>query len=217
MLEQLQYNARHSLHGLRTALFANNPDYRTNDIYINKDAGSLILTLDATKRYDEPISFMREVYEDIANRNIDPSKFNNDEDKKNRYQSIIKHVCDLNNQSRLKKFYLIIDNEEFEINAESRKYLKQQSSEIYREEMRIEGLYEGYKKGSNSFEISVRQKGKYYCHLNELEKSNYEKYSQIIDILSWINAVTSNVNVRVIGTRIKPKTIEVEDLERLDN
>jgi hypothetical protein len=211
MLEQAQYNARNSLHGLRTALFApvNNSSYANDDIYINKASGSLVLTLDATKKYTEPIEFMHKIYKDIVTESIDPFQFD-DENMRNRYQSVIKHLSDLNNQKRLKELYLIIDGKELEIT--NRSYLKKESQDIYFEELEIIGTYEGYKKGSNSFELKIPNRGKYYCHLKQLSEDNYDKYQQIYKILSEIDVFGDETNIRVVGNRTKPKTVEVLDI-----
>ena len=71
MLETEQFNAMHSMHGIKTQLFvsANNTEYRSDDIYIKKAHGSLKLTLEATKKYEEPINFIRSIYDDIENEN----------------------------------------------------------------------------------------------------------------------------------------------------
>jgi hypothetical protein len=212
MLEQLQYHARNNLHAIRTALFANNPDFNGDDIYINKATGSLILTLDATKRYQEPIDFMEDIKNDIENETIDPFRYA-DKEVRERYQSIIRYLSALANQKRLKEFYLIIDGEEYLIR--NRKYLKISSENIYFENMELTGIYEGYKKGSDSFEIYINELGKFYCHLNKISKENHEKYTSILEILSQIDVFSSNTTVKVSGKRIKPQTIEVEDIEIL--
>lgn len=211
MLEQAQFNAMNSIHGLRTALFspANNSSYVSDDIYIKRAHGSLKLTLDATKKYIQPIEFMKDIYNDIINESIDPFKFTN-LDIRNKYQSIIKHLNDLNNQKNLKEFYLIIDNEEFKI--ENRDYLKKQSKNIYYEEIEFNGDYLGYKKGSDSFEIYIQNRGKYYCHLKELSKENYEKYQEILKILEPINIITNNVKLKIKGKRVKAQTINITDI-----
>lgn len=212
MLEHSQYNAMNSIHSIKNSLFisANNTDYMGEDIYIKKAHGSLILTLESTKQYNEPIEFIKEIYSDIENKEINPFKYLT-EDKRTRYQSIIKNLNDLNNQKRLKEFFIIIEGEELEITQ--REYLREQTKSIYNEEVTLRGYYEGYKKGSNSFEISVEGQGKYYCHLNNLERTEYSQFERVYEVLKNINIFDSSIIVKVKGQRIKPKTINVTDVE----
>lgn len=211
MLEHSQFIAMHSIHGIKTALFpANNTEYRNDDIYIKKAPGSLILTLEATKTYDEPMAFMQEVYNDIENETIDPFKYENI-DVRQRYQSIIKNLSDLNNQKRLKEFFIIIGNNEYPITK--RTYLKEQSKSIYFEDLELTGHYEGYKKSSNSFELYVPNRGKFFCHLDDLERSDYTKYQSVYNILSELDYFNNTIRMNVIGKKTNPKTINVRDIE----
>lgn len=110
-----------------------------------------------------------------------------------------------------KEFYVIIGGEEYPITKRS--YLKEQSRSIYFEDIELTGNYEGYKKGSNSFELYVPNRGKYYCHLDELENSNYQKFEEVYDILKDLNIFDETIRLRVQGKKVKPKTINITDIE----
>lgn len=211
MLETAQFSAMHSIHGIKTQLFtsANNPEYGSDDIYIKKAQGSLKLTLEATKRYEEPINFIQSIYEDIENENIDPFKFQNKE-QQYRYQTIIKNLNDLNAQKRLKEFFVIIDGQEFEITK--RDYLKEQSKSIYNESIEIIGVFEAYKQRSDSFEVHSEVYGKFFCHLNNLSKTNFAQYEIVINILKNLSSFASQ-KIKVSGQKIKPQTINVSNIE----
>jgi hypothetical protein len=213
MLEHSQFNARNSIHSIKTQLFTavNNRECVKDDIYIMQSHGSLKLTLEATKKYEEPILFIQNIYSDIENEEIDPFKFENI-DERYRYQTIIKNLNDLNTQKKLEKLYVIIDNQEYEITK--RKYLKNKAKDIYFEEIELIGIFEGYKQRSKSFELYVDGKGKYSCHLMELSSTNNEQFSVIYNKLKGLNSF-SNIRIRVMGQRVKPKTINVADIEVL--
>jgi len=212
MLESAQFNAMNSIHGIKTQLFAaNNTNYRSDDIYIKKAHGSLILTLEATKKYEEPIAFIRSIYNDIENEEINPFKFN-DKEQQYRYQTIIKNLNDLNSQKRLQEFYIIIDGQEFEITK--RKYLKEQSKNIYNESIDLIGIFEAYKKRSDSFEIYSEDKGKFYCHLKSLSQNDFSRYEQVINILKDLDSFSAT-KIKVYGNKIKPQTINVTNIELL--
>lgn len=214
MLEQAQFAAMHSIHGIKTSLFkpVNNVDYTNDDIYIKKAPGSLKLTLEATKKYEEPIAFMQEIYNDIENCEINPFKYT-DVNRRERYQSIIKNLNDLNSQKRLKEFYIIIDNIEYPITQ--RKYLKEQTKSIYFEDIELIGIYEGYKKSSNSFEITIDNYGRYYCHLDPLSRDDAEQFANVYRKLSTINIFSNRTRIKIMGQRVKPKTINIMDVEVL--
>jgi hypothetical protein len=184
-------------------------DTDIKNIYINKSHGSLKLTLEATKKYDEPIDFIRSIYNDIENEEIDPFKFT-DKEQQYRYQTIVKNLNDLNSQQRLKEFYVIIDGQELEVTK--RKYLKEKIKHIYNEDIKIVGIFSCYKQQSNSFEIYSEGIGTLYCHLEELSKSNSNQYENIISILKKIDNFKIN-KLKFIGEKIKPKTISVTSLE----
>jgi hypothetical protein len=212
MLESAQFNAMNSIHGIKTQLFAaNNTNYRSDDIYIKKAHGSLVLTLEATKRYEEPIEFIRSIYNDIENEKIDPFKFN-DKEQQYRYQTIIKNLNDLNSQKRLQNFYVIIDGQEFEITK--RKYLKEQSKNIYNENIELIGIFEAYKKRTDSFEIYSEGIGKFYCHLKILSQNDFLRYEQVINILKDLDSFKAK-KIKVFGNKIKPQTINVSNIELL--
>jgi len=213
MLEHSQFNARNSIHSIKTQLFTtvNNRDYVKDDIYIMQSHGSLKLTLEATKKYEEPISFIHDIYLDIENEEINPFKFKNI-DERYRYQTILKNLNDLNTQKKLEKLYVIIDNQEYEITK--RKYLKNKAKNIYFEEVELIGIFEGYKQRSNSFELYVDGKGKYSCHLMELSSTNNEQFTVIYNKLKDLNSFSS-ISIRVMGKRVKPKTVNVEDIQVL--
>jgi hypothetical protein len=213
MLEHSQFNARNSIHSIKTQLFTpvNNRDYIKDDIYIMQSHGSLRLTLEATKKYEEPIAFINSIYEDIENETIDPFRFENI-DERYRYQTIIKNLNDLNTQKRLQALYVIIDNQEYQITK--RDYLKSQAKNIYHEEIELIGIFEGYKQRSKSFELYVEGKGKYSCHLQELSNTDNEQFIVIYNKLRVLNSFTST-RIRVVGQRVKPKTINVVDIEVL--
>lgn len=211
MLETAQFNAMNSMHGIKTQLFVpvNNTEYRSDDIYIKKAHGSLKLTLEATKRYQEPIDFIRSVYDDIENETIDPSKFT-DKEQQYRYQTIVKNLNDLNKQKRLQQFFIIVDGIELEVTK--RDYLKQQSKNIYNENIVIDGVFEAYKTRTDSFEVYADGIGKFYCHLDQLSKTNYTQYENVIDIIKDLDNFETN-RLKVIGEKIKPQTINVDNIE----
>lgn len=213
MLESAQFNAMNNIHGIKTQLFpANDTNYRSDDIYIKKAHGSLKLTLEATKRYEEPIAFIRSIYDDIENEELDPFKFT-DKEQQYRYQTIIKNLNDLNSQKRLKEFYVIIDGEELEITK--RKYLKEQTKSIYNESIEITGTFSFYKKRSDSFEIYSKGIGRFSCHLKKLAKVNFTQYESIIEILKDLDSFTTN-KLKVTGEKVKPETINVTNIELVD-
>jgi len=210
MLESAQFNAMNSIHGIKTQLFpANDTNYRSDDIYIKKAHGSLILTLEATKKYEEPIAFIRSIYDDIENEQIDPFKFD-DKEQQYRYQTIIKNLNELNSQKRLKEFYIIIDGQELEITK--RKYLKEQTKNIYNEAIELIGVFEAYKQRSDSFEVYSEGVGKFYCHLDNLSKTNYNQYENVISILKNLDSFETT-KIKVFGNKIKPQTINVTNIE----
>ncbi|GGD47580.1 hypothetical protein GCM10012288_22260 [Malaciobacter pacificus] len=213
MLETAQFNAMNSIHGIKTQLFTpiNNPEYRSDDIYIKKAHGSLKLILESTKRYEEPINFIRSIYDDIENEEINPFKFD-DKDQQYRYQSIIKNLNDLNSQKRLKEFFIIIDGVEFEITK--RAYLKQQTKNIYNENIEIIGIFEAYKQRTNSFEMYSDGIGKFYCHLENLSRTNFTQFENVLNLLKDLNSFDSN-RIKVYGEKIKPQTINVTNIEVL--
>ena len=210
MLETAQFGAMHSIHGIKTQLFtsANNPEYRSDDIYIKKAHGSLKLTLEATKRYEEPISFIQSIYEDIENESINPFKFQ-DKDQQYRYQTIIKNLNDLNTQKRLKEFFVIIDGRELEVTK--REYLKQESKNIYNESIELIGVFEAYKPRTDSFEMYSQGSGKFYCHLDNLSKTNFAQHEVVMDILKDLSSFDSQ-KIKVFGQKIKPQTINVTNI-----
>jgi hypothetical protein len=210
MLETAQFNAMNSIHGIKTQLFVpiNNTEYRSDDIYIKKAHGSLKLTLEATKRYQEPIDFIRSVYKDIENETIDPFRFT-DKDQQYRYQTIVKNLNDLNKQKRLQQFFVIIDGEELEITK--RDYLKQQSKNIYNENIEIIGVFEAYKTRTDSFEVYADGIGKFYCHLDQLSKNDFPHYENLIDIIKGLDNFETN-RLKVTGQKIKPQTINVSNI-----
>lgn len=212
MLESAQFNAMNSIHGIKTQLFAaNNANYKSDDIYIKKAHGSLILTLEATKKYDEPIAFISSIYNDIENEEIDPFKFN-DKEQQYRYQTIIKNLNDLNSQKRLQEFYVIIDGQELEITK--RKYLKEQSKNIYNENIELIGVFEAYKQRSDSFEIYSEGIGKFYCHLKNLSQNDFPRYEQVINILKDLDSFSAT-KIKIFGNKIKPQTINITNIELL--
>ena len=210
MLESSQYNAMNSMHGIKTQLFAaNNTNYRSDDIYILKAHGSLKLTLEATKKYEEPINFIRSIYDDIENEEINPFKFQ-DIEQRYRYQSIIKNLNDLNSQKRLKDFFVIIDGTELPITK--RNYLREQSKNIYNEDIELIGIFEAYKQRSDSFELYAEGDGKYYCHLKELSNTNYAQYEIVIAILKELNSFNTT-RIKIFGKKIKPQTINITNIQ----
>ncbi len=210
MLESAQFNAMNSIHGIKTQLFpANDTNYRSDDIYIKKAQGSLILTLEATKKYTEPIEFIHTIYDDIENEQIDPFKFN-DKEQQYRYQAIIENLNDLNSQKRLQEFYVIIDGQELEITK--RKYLKEQSKNIYNESIELVGVFEAYKQRSDSFEIYSEGIGKFYCHLKNLLQTNFTQYENVISILKDLDSFETR-KIKVFGNKVKPKTINITNIE----
>ncbi len=211
MLETAQFNAMNSIHGIKTQLFtsANNPEYRSDDIYIKKAHGSLKLTLEATKRYEEPISFIQTIYHDIEREDINPFKFT-DKEQQYRYQTIIKNLNDLNNQKRLKEFFVIIDGKELEITK--REYLRQQSKSIYNENIELVGIFEAYKQRTDSFEIYSESAGKFYCHLEHLSKISSVQHEKVLKILKNLNSF-ENSKIKIYGEKVKPQTINVLNIE----
>lgn len=211
MLETAQFSAMNSIHGIKTQLFtsANNPEYKSDDIYIKKAHGSLKLTLEATKRYDEPINFIRSIYEDIENEDINPFKYD-DKEQQYRYQTIIKNLNDLNNQKRLKELFVIIDGEELAVTK--RDYLKQKSKSIYNETIELIGIFEAYKQRTNSFEMYAEGVGKFYCHLEYLSNTNLTQYENVITILKDLNSFNTT-RIKIFGEKIKPQTINVSNIE----
>ena len=211
MLETAEFNARNIMHSIKTQLFStNNMDYNgSDDIYIKKAHGSLKLILEATKRYEEPIDFIRSIYNDIENKQIDPFKFDTKE-QQYRYQTIIKNLNDLNSQKKLQEFYVIIDGQEFEITK--RTYLKEQSKNIYNETVELIGVFEAYKQRSDSFEIYSEGIGKFYCHLKSLSQNDFSKYEQVINILKDLDSF-STTKIKIFGNKIKPQTINITNVE----
>jgi len=217
MLEHAQFNARNSIHGIKTQLFTptNDSDYRSDDIYIKQMHGSLKLTLEATKKYEEPIVFIKSIYDDIENEAIDPFKFI-DKNQQYRYQTIIKNLNDLNTQKKLSELYVIIDGAELQITK--RTYLKDQAKHIYREDIELIGVFDSYKKRSNSLEMYVSgrgsDKGQFFCHLDELKNHQYSSFESILEKIKDLDTFSST-RIRVHGKKVKPKTINVTSLEIL--
>lgn len=210
MLEKSQFKAMHSMHSIRKTLFppANNSSYQGDDIFLKKDHGSLILTLEATKLYTEQISFMRTIYNDIEQRSIDPYQFENLPDIE-RYQSIVRQLHELNKLQNLQNFYLIINGEEFPITQTV--YLKEQATTIYNQRIKLIGTYDSYNRSTNSFEITTTSHGKRYCHLESLSMRNYERYSSILELLSTINMFDTTVTkLEITGKMIGPQTVEID-------
>lgn len=212
MLEKSQFKAMSCMHSIRKVLFppANNIGYKGDDIFLKKDHGSLVLTLEATKSYHQQIAFMRTIYDDIENRRINPYQFETDAEIEC-YQSVIKYLNELNKLQNLQKFYIIIDNDEYEISQTT--YLKTQATTIYNQQATFRGIYDGYNRTTNSFEISVDNLGKRYCHLNVLSNRNHDQYNEILDLLSTINIFDDiSTKLEVIGTITNPQTIEVSNV-----
>ncbi|GEM_PF-3464246 len=210
MLEESQFKAMHSMHSIRKKLFppANNSNYQGDDIFLKKAHGSLILTLEATKLYTEQISFMRTIYNDIEQRNIDPYQFDNQLDIE-RYQSIIKQLHELNKLQNLQNFYLIINGVEYPITQTV--YLKEQATTIYNQNITLIGTYDSYNRSTNSFEITTTSHGKRYCHLESLSMRNYERYSSILDLLSTINIFDkAPTKLEITGKMIGPQTVDID-------
>lgn len=212
MLEKSQFKAMSCMHSIRKVLFppANNSGYKGDDIFLKKDHGSLVLTLEATKLYDQQIAFMQTIYNDIENRTIDPYKFAT-EPEIECYQSVIKYLNELNKLQNLQKFFIIINNHEHEISQTV--YLKKQATTIYNQQATFRGIYDGYHRTTDSFEISVDNLGKRYCHLDEISNRDHEKYSEIHDLLSTID-IFANIptKLEVTGKIIRPQTIEVTNI-----
>lgn len=214
MIETSKFNAMNSMHSIKNQLFtnpANNTDFSKDDVYIKQDHGSLKLTLETTKRYEEPINFIRLIYNDIENETIDPFKFD-DKDEQYRYQTIIKNLNDLNLHKRLKTFIITIEGEELEITK--RDYLKESSKNIYNEPFEIIGIFETYKVRTNTFELYSERNGKYYCHLNNLQSTDNDSFQEILDIFRGLDNFRQT-RIRVNGTKVKPQTINVTNVEIL--
>jgi len=212
MLEHAQYNARNSIHSIKTQLFApiNNNDFVGDDIYIRQEHGSLKIILEATQRHDEPIAFVQKIYADIEERSIDPFQFE-DKGQRNRYQTIIKNLNDLNVQKKLKELYVIIDGHELKITQ--REYLRVESKDIYDEPITLSGVLDSsYKPRTKTFELYVEGIGKYSCHLSSLETYDLSQFEEVYEKLKDL-IVMNNIKLKIIGKKKKPKTINIEDVE----
>jgi hypothetical protein len=199
MVESYEFNVKRIMHQVKTNLFSLTPANNVDDVYSLKKTGSLIVTLSAARQYADIVSFVSDVYDDIEARNINPSKFN-DEVLKYKYINLIEDLSELAKQRKLDRLYLIVGGVEKEIKA--RDYLKESASKLYNDAVKIEGIYEGYKAGNNSFEVKTIN-GKFYCHivsdeiLEKVKKLDPFKKTQVI----------------VGGTKVKKQTIEVSDIK----
>ena len=215
MLESEKFNAINSIHRIKTQLIkpSNNIEYLPyDDVYIRQSTGSLKLTLEATQNYEESISFIKKIYDDIENMEINPFQFDNKEVRE-RYQKIIYSLNELNKQKRLENFYIIINDKEYPI--KQRTYLKEKTKAIYHEEVTLIGNYESYSVSSKSFKVKVDKQGTFFCHLEELFSNDLEQFDKVFKKIKAKNIFDNKLTISVKGEKVNPKTINVLDIEFL--
>ena len=207
MLEDMQYKANSNIHSIKNNLFnpENKIDYDAKDIYKKVSNGSLKITLEANRYYDEVIAFMENIYQDIENERVNPLKIKNINDR-DRYRKIICNLNDLNILKGLNRFFLLIREKELEVTK--RNYLKEVVKNIYNEPIELKGIFENYTERTKAFNLYIEGKGKYSCHLFHLKDDEFQLLYKKIEKLQK----EKEPFIKISGNKIGPKTIEITSI-----